>query len=114
MDSNKTAPCLILSNIRYVSRVKWSNSGKGVAPPSPPRYSSYCIGIFISPEKPVLFLRFVKNKPYFNSSRDLVTAFEERKTNDLYVQQNFYTTTTTTTTTTINRVLHQMEQTTNK
>ena len=26
-------PCLTLSNIRYVSRVKWSNPGKGVAPP---------------------------------------------------------------------------------
>ena len=25
-------PCLTLSNIRYVSRVKWSNPGKGVAP----------------------------------------------------------------------------------
>ena len=25
-------PCLALSNIRYVSRVKWSNPGKGVAP----------------------------------------------------------------------------------
>ena len=25
-------PCLILSNIRYVSRVTWSNPGKGVAP----------------------------------------------------------------------------------
>ena len=24
-------PCLILSNIRYISRVKWSNPGKGVA-----------------------------------------------------------------------------------
>ena len=25
-------PCLTLSNIRYGSRVKWSNPGKGVAP----------------------------------------------------------------------------------
>ena len=25
-------PCLTLSIIRYVSRVKWSNPGKGVAP----------------------------------------------------------------------------------
>ena len=32
-------PCLILSNIRYVSRVKWSNLGKGVAP-SPTSWSS--------------------------------------------------------------------------
>ena len=34
-------PCLILSNISYVSRVKWSNSGKGVAPSPTPRCSSY-------------------------------------------------------------------------
>ena len=27
-------PCLTLSNIRYVSRVKWSNPGKGIAPSS--------------------------------------------------------------------------------
>ena len=30
-------PCLTLSNIRYVSRVKWSNPGKGV-PPFPTPY----------------------------------------------------------------------------
>ena len=34
-------PCLTLSNIRYVSRVKWSNPGKGVAPSPIPRCSSY-------------------------------------------------------------------------
>ena len=33
--------CLILSIIRYVSRVKWSNPGKGVAPSPTPRCSSY-------------------------------------------------------------------------
>ena len=33
-------PCLILSIIRYGSRVKWSNSGKGVAPSPRPRCSS--------------------------------------------------------------------------
>ena len=33
-------PCLTLSNIRCVSRVKWSNPGKGVAPSSTPRCSS--------------------------------------------------------------------------
>ena len=32
-------PCLKLSNIRYLSRVKWSNPGKGVAPsPTPSSY----------------------------------------------------------------------------
>ena len=33
-------PCLILSNIRYVSRVKWSNPGRWVAPSSSFRCSS--------------------------------------------------------------------------
>ena len=31
----------LLSNISYVSRVKWSNSGKGEAPSPTPRCSSY-------------------------------------------------------------------------
>ena len=34
-------PCLTLSIIRYVSRVKWSNPGKGVASSPTPRYTSY-------------------------------------------------------------------------
>ena len=34
-------PSLTLSNIRYVSRVKMSNPGKGVAPSSTPLCSSY-------------------------------------------------------------------------
>ena len=34
-------PCLTLSIIRYVSRVKWSHPGKGVAPSPTPRCSSY-------------------------------------------------------------------------
>ena len=34
-------PCLSLSIIRYGSRVKWSNSSKGVAPFSTPRSGSY-------------------------------------------------------------------------
>ncbi len=34
-------PCLTLSNVRYISRVKWSNPGKGVAPSPKPRSSSY-------------------------------------------------------------------------
>ena len=37
-------PCLTLSIIRYVSRVKWSNPGKGVAPFPTPRFSSYWKG----------------------------------------------------------------------
>ena len=34
-------PCLTLSNIRHVSRVKWSNPRKGVALSPTPRCSSY-------------------------------------------------------------------------
>ena len=34
-------PCLTLSIIRYGSRVKWSNPGKGVAPFPTPWCSSY-------------------------------------------------------------------------
>ena len=34
-------PCLTLSIIRYISRVKWSNTGKGVAPSPMSRCSSY-------------------------------------------------------------------------
>ena len=37
-------PCLALNNIRYVSRVKWSNPGKGVAPSPTPWCSSYWKG----------------------------------------------------------------------
>ena len=33
--------CLTLSIIKYVSRIKWSNPGKGVAPSPTPRCSSY-------------------------------------------------------------------------
>ena len=37
-------PCLTLSNIRYVSRIKWSNPGKGVVPAPTAQYSSYWKG----------------------------------------------------------------------
>ena len=36
--------CLTLSIIRYESRVKWSNPGKGLAPSHTPRCSSYWKG----------------------------------------------------------------------
>ena len=38
------APCLTLNNIRYVSRVKWRNPGKGVAPSPTSRCRSYWKG----------------------------------------------------------------------
>ena len=34
-------PCLTLSYIKYISRVKWSNPGKGVVPSSTPQCSCY-------------------------------------------------------------------------
>ena len=34
-------PCLTLSDISYVSRVKWGNPGKGVAPSPTPWCSSF-------------------------------------------------------------------------
>ena len=37
-------PCLTLSIIRYGSRVKWSNPGRGVVPSSTPQSSSYWKG----------------------------------------------------------------------
>ena len=40
------APCLILSSIRYVSRVKWSKPGKAVAPSPTHQCSSYWKGSF--------------------------------------------------------------------
>ena len=41
-------PWLTLGNIRYVSRVKWNNSGKGVAPFPTPRCSSYWKGSLLA------------------------------------------------------------------
>ena len=37
-------PCSTLSNIRYISMVKWSNPGKGEVPSLTPRCSSYWKG----------------------------------------------------------------------
>ena len=42
-------PCLTLSNIRYVSRGKWSNPGKGVEPSPTPWCSSYWKGSLQAP-----------------------------------------------------------------
>ena len=46
-------PCLTLSNIRYVSRIKWSNPEKGVASSLTPRCSNYWKGAFWSPSTTV-------------------------------------------------------------
>ena len=42
-------PCLTLSNKRYVSRVKWSNPGKGVEPSPTPRCCSDWKGSLLVP-----------------------------------------------------------------
>ena len=39
-------PCLTLSIIRYISKVKWSNPGEGVVPSTRPQCSSYWKGSF--------------------------------------------------------------------
>ena len=41
--------CLTLSNIKYVSREKWSNPGKEVAPSPAPQCSSYWKGSLLVP-----------------------------------------------------------------
>ena len=55
-------PCLTLSNIRYVSRVKWSNPGKGVAPSLTPRCSSYWKGSLLVALDYGRWLYFFKNQ----------------------------------------------------
>ena len=54
-------PCLTLSINRYGSRVKWSTSGKGIAPSSKPRCSSYGKGAFRLPSTMVGQLTYVNS-----------------------------------------------------
>ena len=42
------SPCLTLINIRYVSRAKWSNHQKGLAPSPTPQCSSYWEGSLLA------------------------------------------------------------------
>ena len=55
-----TSPCLTFSIIRYISRVKWSNPGKGIAPSPTPRCTSYWKGSSGSPrlQSPTLLIFF--------------------------------------------------------
>ena len=58
-------PCLTLSNIRYISRVKWSNLGKGVMPSPTPRCSRYwkwSLLVALDYSRQLYFLTFVKNQ----------------------------------------------------
>ena len=52
-DSKMVFDAALLSIIRYGSRVKWSNPGKGVAPFRTPQCSSYWKGAFGSPSTKV-------------------------------------------------------------
>ena len=61
-------PCLTLSIIRYGSRVKWSNPGKGVAPSPTPWCSSYRKGslrvtLNYGRQLYLLYMRKTKNSP---------------------------------------------------
>ena len=51
--------CLTLSIIRYGSRVKWSNPGKGVSPSPTPWCSSYWKGNLRRPMSPTLFYIYI-------------------------------------------------------
>ena len=55
-------PCLTLSNIRYVSRIKWSNPGKGVVPSPTYWCSSYWKGAFWSPSTTVTNFTYLFTK----------------------------------------------------
>ena len=63
-----TPPCLTLSDIRYVSRVKWSNPGKEVVPSPTPIEK----GAFWSPSTTVASLIFYLNSIMFNLVINLV------------------------------------------
>ena len=63
-------PCLTLSIIRYRSRVKWSNLGKGVASSSKTRCSSYWKGSFGLPSTTVAKFTY-RSKVFGNSQKFL-------------------------------------------
>ena len=71
-------PCLTLSNIRYVSRVKWSNPGKGVAPYPTHWYNSYWQGsllVAFDSGLQLLFVLFFTFQEIRNKS-DLIEDFK--------------------------------------
>ena len=68
-------PYLILSIIRYVSRVKWSNPGKGVAPFPTSRCSSYWKGSLLVPRDygRRLYLILISSKKITDSTLGILT-----------------------------------------
>ena len=80
-------PCLILSNIKYVSGIKWSNPGKGVAPYPTPWCSSYRKGSLLVAldYNHQLYLLYLHNciccTPYImDSPSSINTSQQERQT----------------------------------
>ena len=67
-------PCLTLCIIRYGSRVKWSNSGKGVAPSPTRRCSSYWKGSFrvtLDQGRQLYFTLCIQEHKYYHSELKL-------------------------------------------
>ena len=77
-------PCLTLSNIRYVSRVNWSNPGKAVACTPTPRCRSYWKG---SPLVALNYGRHLYNLcvKIDNEKTDLKTLKDNKKETCMYV-----------------------------
>ena len=53
-------PCLTLSNIKYVTRIKWSNDGKGVAPHQHLGVVAIEMGAFWSPSTTVTNFNYMQ------------------------------------------------------
>ena len=69
-------PCLTLSNIKYVSRVKWNNPGKGVAPSTTPWCCSYRKGrllVALDNDRQLYFFLIVTGK-YLSSNSGILVA----------------------------------------
>ena len=67
-------PCLTLSIIRYGSRVKWSNPGKGVVPSPTPWCSSYqkeSLQVTLDYDCQLYFMYCLKNKSKMNLKHPL-------------------------------------------
>ncbi len=74
-------PCLTLSILRYGSRVKWSNPGKGVAPSPTPWCSSY--------RKESLWVTFNYGHHLYLLYYSIACAAQQLETNSLNVTPPF-------------------------
>ena len=97
-------PCLTLCNISYVSRVKWSNPGKRVAPSPTNRYSSfwkwnllvafdYGCNLFLLFFTLISSRRAERNSVWkmsrFSSAKKNKTSWSEREETDLELSFSF-------------------------